>query len=103
MARPVWTPTDAQRRQAETMAANGIPEVDIARVLGVSKPTLRKHCGIELDTGARRARLIAPRNSQDFAFCRRATSMPFSMAVSASLTAPAPASNASPLSHRAPL
>ena len=42
MARPVWTPTDAQRRQAETMAAYGIPEADIARVLGVSKPTLRK-------------------------------------------------------------
>ena len=44
----VWTPTDAQRRQAETMAAYGIPEADIARVLGVSKPTLRKHCGTEL-------------------------------------------------------
>src|SRR6201987_3318010 len=55
MARPVWTPTDAQRRQAETMAAYGIPEADIARVLGVSKPTLRKHCSTELDTGATRA------------------------------------------------
>jgi hypothetical protein len=55
MARPVWTPTDAQRRQAETMAAYGIPEADIAHVLGVSKPTFRKHCGIELDTGATRA------------------------------------------------
>ena len=55
MARPLWTPTDAQRRQAETMAAYGIPEADIARVLGVSKPTLRKHCGSELDTGATRA------------------------------------------------
>ena len=55
MARPVWTPTDTQRRQAETMAAYGIPEADIARVLGVSKPTLRKHCGTELDTGATRA------------------------------------------------
>src|SRR5580700_6548705 len=55
MARPGWTPTDAQRRQAETMAAYGIPEANIARVLGVSKPTLRKHCGTELDTGATRA------------------------------------------------
>src|SRR5437764_11480847 len=55
MARPVWTPTDPQRRQAETMAAYGIPEADIARVLGVSKPTLRKHCGTELDTGGTRA------------------------------------------------
>ena len=36
-------------------AAYGIPEADIARVLGVSKPTLRKHCGTELDTGATRA------------------------------------------------
>jgi hypothetical protein len=42
-------------RRAETMAAYGIPEADIARVLGVSKPTLRKHCGTELDTGATRA------------------------------------------------
>ena len=55
MARPVWTPTDAQRRQAETMAAYGIPEADIARVLGVSRPTLRKHCSTELDTCATRA------------------------------------------------
>src|SRR6202008_1639330 len=55
MARPVWTPTDAQRRQAETMAAYGIPEGGIGGVLGVSKPTLRKHCGTELDTGATRA------------------------------------------------
>src|SRR6201997_1682303 len=55
MARPVWTPTDAQRRKAETMAAYGIPEADIARVLGVSKPTLSKHCSTELDTGATRA------------------------------------------------
>src|SRR5207248_6214892 len=39
---------------AETMAAYGIPEADIARVLGVSKPTLRKHCGTELGTGATR-------------------------------------------------
>src|SRR3954453_17153832 len=48
-------PTDAQRRTAGTMAAHGMPEADIARVLGVSKPTLRKHCGTELDTGATRA------------------------------------------------
>src|SRR2546430_2846298 len=58
MARPVWTPTDAQRRQAETMAAYGIPEADIARALGVSKPTLRKHCGSELDTAWRDFRVV---------------------------------------------
>ena len=53
MARPVWTPTVAQRRQAETMAAYGIPEAEIARVLGVSKPTLRKHCGTELGANSK--------------------------------------------------
>ena len=31
------------------------PKRTFARVLGVSKPTLRKHCGTELDTGATRA------------------------------------------------
>ena len=43
MARPVWTPTDVQRRQAETMAAYGIPEADIARVpkqVGTTTPDL---------------------------------------------------------------
>jgi hypothetical protein len=48
----------------------------------------------------RRAMLIVARNSQDFAVCRRATSMPCSMAVSASLTISALASNASPLSRQ---
>src|ERR1700731_2918477 len=55
MARRVGPPRAGRRRKAETMAAYGIPEADIARVLGVSKPTLRKHCGTELDTGGTRA------------------------------------------------
>jgi hypothetical protein len=42
------------------MAAYGIPEADIARVLGVSKPTLRKHCGTELDTGAEFSERTSP-------------------------------------------
>src|SRR6201987_6029639 len=50
-----WPPPPGGGGKAETMAAYGIPEADIARVLGVSKPTLRKHCGTELDTGATRA------------------------------------------------
>src|ERR1700720_2925714 len=53
--RPVGPLSARRRGKAETMAAYGIPEADIARVLGVSKPTLRKHCGTELDTGATRA------------------------------------------------
>src|SRR5260370_36486447 len=55
MAWPVWPPTGAERGQGGPMGASRIPEANIARVLGVSKPTLRKHCGTELDTGATRA------------------------------------------------
>jgi hypothetical protein len=65
------------------------------------------------DRGEQRDRLLLPallsaqaggrgssrRNSQDFAFCRRATSMACCMAVSASLNVPAPVSSASPLSR----
>src|SRR5258708_3179412 len=86
------TPTYAQRRQAETMAAYGIPEADIARVLGVSKPTLRKHCGTELDTGATRA------NS------KVATSWPWAENQAASRPDPAPMSRTAPgTSGRRPL
>jgi hypothetical protein len=37
------------------MAAYGIPETEIAKVLGVSPTTLRKYCREELDTGSTRA------------------------------------------------
>jgi len=57
MARPVWTPTDAQRRQAETMAAYGIPKRTLRACSASSKPTLRKHCGTELDTGGHQGQL----------------------------------------------
>jgi hypothetical protein len=70
--------------------------VKVEHVIGASRATAS--CGRPC-CRRRRARLIAARNSQDFAFCWRATSMPFSMAVSASLSVPAPASKASPLSR----
>jgi hypothetical protein len=43
------------RRQVEAMAAYGVPEVDIARVIGIDAKTLRKHYRDELDTGAVKA------------------------------------------------
>jgi hypothetical protein len=43
------------RRQVEAMAAYGIPEVEIARVLKIDPKTLRKHYRDELDTGATKA------------------------------------------------
>ena len=51
MARPAHKPEPAIRRQVEAMAAYGVPETDIARVIGIDPKTLRKHYREELDTG----------------------------------------------------
>jgi len=53
--RPAHKPTDAQRGQVQAMAAYGIPQNDIARVIDVSANTLRKHYADELETGATKA------------------------------------------------
>ena len=55
MARRAHNPDPGQRRQVEAMAAYGIPEADIARVIGIDAKTLRKHYRDELDTGATKA------------------------------------------------
>jgi hypothetical protein len=51
MGRPPHAPDTVSRRQVEAMAAYGIPEVDIARVIGIDPKTLRRHYRDELDTG----------------------------------------------------
>jgi hypothetical protein len=51
MGRPAHAPEPFHRRQVEAMAGYGIPETDIARVLGIDPKTLRKHYREELDTG----------------------------------------------------
>jgi hypothetical protein len=43
------------RRQVEAMAAFGVPELNIARVVGIDAKTLRKHYREELDTGQTKA------------------------------------------------
>lgn len=48
-------PTAASKKQVDAMAGYGIPQEDIALVLDISKPTLRKYYRYELDTGAIRA------------------------------------------------
>jgi hypothetical protein len=55
MSRRAHDPDAVQRRQVEAMAAYGIPEADIARVVGVDPKTLRKHYRDELDLGAVKA------------------------------------------------
>ncbi len=41
----------ARRRMVEVMTGVGVPEVDIAKVLGIDLATLRMHHPIELETG----------------------------------------------------
>src|SRR3954453_10043280 len=49
--RPSFEPTQAQRQMVEAMAGCGVPEADIAVVIGIAPKTLRKHFRDELDTG----------------------------------------------------
>jgi hypothetical protein len=49
MGRPAFVPSAEQRREVEIMARYGLPEDDIALVLGIDPKTLRKHFRLELD------------------------------------------------------
>ena len=53
--RPAFTPTDEQRRMVEAMTGYGIPQGDIARVIGIDDETLRLRFREELDTGTAKA------------------------------------------------
>jgi len=55
MGRRAHGPDDRDRRQVEALAAYGVPERDIARVVGIDPKTLRKHYRDELDLGATKA------------------------------------------------
>jgi hypothetical protein len=55
MGRRAHKPDPALRRQVEAMAAYGIPEADISRVVHVDPKTLRKHYREELDLGETKA------------------------------------------------
>ena len=55
MGRRAHRPDPSQRRQVEAMAAYGIPEDNISRVIGVDPKTLRKHYRDELDLGETKA------------------------------------------------
>jgi hypothetical protein len=51
MARRAHKPDPTARRQVEAMAGYGVPEADIAGVIGIDPKTLRKHYRGELDHG----------------------------------------------------
>jgi hypothetical protein len=55
MGRRAHRPDPPQRRQVETLAAYGIPEADISRVIEIDAKTLRKHYREELDLGETKA------------------------------------------------
>jgi hypothetical protein len=55
MGRRAHHPDERGRRQVEALAAYGVPETDIARVVGIDPKTLRKHYRDELDLGATKA------------------------------------------------
>lgn len=55
MGRRAHKPDAFSRRQVEAMAAFGVPEQNIARVVGIDAKTLRKHYRDELDTGQTKA------------------------------------------------
>lgn len=55
MGRPARGFTVAQRKMVEAMAAYGIPQRDIAGVIGCARVTLRAHCAEELDLGSTKA------------------------------------------------
>jgi hypothetical protein len=55
VGRRAHRPDERGRRQVEALAAYGVPETDIARVVGIDPKTLRKHYRDELDLGATKA------------------------------------------------
>ncbi len=55
MARPRYEPTDKDRATVKALAAYGVLQSEISKVIGVDDKTLRKHFRDELDTGSTRA------------------------------------------------
>jgi hypothetical protein len=52
MANPPHEPTDAQIATVRAMSAYGIPQDDIAKVIGIDPKTLRKHYSEQLEKGS---------------------------------------------------
>lgn len=53
--RPPHKPTEQTRKTVEAMSAAGIPQEDIALVIGITSKTMREHYREELDTAAIKA------------------------------------------------
>ncbi len=55
MPRPKHEPTGKTRAEVESMAGFGIPEERIAKVIGISRSTLRRWYKVELELGSTKA------------------------------------------------
>ena len=55
MANPPHQPDDKSRKTVEAMVSYGIPQEDIAKVIGIDPKTLRLHYRNEIDTAAAKA------------------------------------------------
>ena len=49
--RPPYVPSDKEKVQVKTLAGMGIRDYEIARVMQISEPTLRKYFAHELEVG----------------------------------------------------
>jgi hypothetical protein len=62
MGRVAHKPDPSLQRQVEAMAGFGVPEIDIAGVIGIDPKTLRKHYRAELDHGHVKANVRVAEN-----------------------------------------
>jgi hypothetical protein len=62
MGRPAYQPDEFSRRQVEAMAGYGVPETEIAGLLGIDPKTLRKYYRSELDHGHTKANVKIAEN-----------------------------------------
>lgn len=49
--RPAYQPTEKDRAQVRMLSGMGVPDYDIAKVMQISAPTLRKYFAHELEVG----------------------------------------------------
>ncbi len=61
MSRAAFKPTPNLRARVKALAAVGVPQDDIATIIGCSAKTLRKHLRHELDTGTAEATAMIAR------------------------------------------
>lgn len=73
MANKAHVPTAQNRQQIQTMAGFGLPQDRIARIIGLSEPTLRKHYREELDLGTDKANLLVAQSLFDKATSKAVT------------------------------